>query len=1288
MGFESFLFLLVIVIFIIVYRHKHNYREKISELETRIQLLKTQIELHVETAEQPVDEKIAEAKEPEEKIAEPIPPLISQIHEPQPIQSFKLPEEKVLPTIPQEGEPVSPFETHPFPASSESYIEIEEGGEGSQDKSSEDPPASDWIQRWEEFKANVDWEMFTGVKLFAWLGGLALFIGAGFFVKYSIDRNLIPPALRLAIGAITGLLLIVASGRFDRVRYNVLRHTLAAGGIGVLYSVIFAATLYYSYLSKPLGFGLLTVVSATAFVLAIYYRGIAISVLGALGAYITPILVTTGHGSLMMLFLYLAIINTGLYEVVRRLNSVSLLLIATLGTLCTLSLGTFAGRIEIETSNLMIAGVWIANLVQFSIFLWISKEKPEENQLLSWTGNLLYLSVPIVALGLMNKTGSAPFILVTAGMAGAVGLAFSNQGWFSRVIPYGAITFGVAFLWAFMHFDPQSISWNFAVMLVYGAVGGLGPVILIRKYGLNQINLRWFQVFPVAMGLMLLALVLKNPQISFWFWPMILILELLGILISLLFGAMIQVGLLILFFIISGLSWVLRIPADFTGLGFYGFLLFAGSISSVAIVYALIKLPVWEGKLNLGGNVPFRGSSEISKGMTEWITAFPAMGAFVLLSVTFWIQNPLQPHPGMFTLVCFLSLSLFLSKRLSSQSLSVVALLSAIFAHGIWVFRPGLEQNLFFSALTWSGALFCVAIIMPFIFFKSFEKWSRVWNGWALFEIFQGLFLIWAADHIWPREMSGWSPLILAFMKLPAVAILQLQLRGRPERNAILAFHGGALLFYVSAIPIMLLEQGWLGLTLVFEAMLLLWLNRRVEHEGLRWVSAIMAPFGLLLLFFALPKMKGPDSLIILNGAILSVVSAVAALAFAVKLSNFPQRKLGKTDLPQYFLWLSIGAGFFLVNLIIADLFAEPPAAFKVLPEPDAKEAVCYGLVWLFFGASLWSVRLLSTAMRTMGLALVCLGAGSIILLPFLFPDLVPDMQPLWNLGLPAYFISLIILVLLFIKEPRESSTKQFKNLFLTILLITGFMATKVEMNTLLQPGMPFRLFFGHTASMAVGSAAGWLAYGLGLLLWTKGLDRPFRIAGLILILTGLIKTSLFPFSHKEAFGAMTPLLNYPSLLFLFVIVMLVCLTLNKPKHHWPLEQPGSRGFWGSLLAVMIFFVLNIEISSVFAIKGGDFSLLTHGSLSHQLAYSLGWMVYSIGLLVVGIRWSNIKVRWAALAFLVVTALKIFFMDLWRLGQLYRVASFIGLAAVLILVSFLYQRFLSKGDQNEKTKDN
>ena len=39
-----------------------------------------------------------------------------------------------------------------------------------------------------------------GVKLFAWLGGLALFLGVVFLVKYSFENNLITPLARVVIG--------------------------------------------------------------------------------------------------------------------------------------------------------------------------------------------------------------------------------------------------------------------------------------------------------------------------------------------------------------------------------------------------------------------------------------------------------------------------------------------------------------------------------------------------------------------------------------------------------------------------------------------------------------------------------------------------------------------------------------------------------------------------------------------------------------------------------------------------------------------------------------------------------------------------------------------------------------------------------------------------------------------------------------------------------------------------------------------------------------------------------
>src|SRR2546427_5198533 len=55
----------------------------------------------------------------------------------------------------------------------------------------------------------INWEQFMGVKLFAWAGGLALFLGVALFVKYSFDNNLVPPELRVALGFLAGLGLLV-----------------------------------------------------------------------------------------------------------------------------------------------------------------------------------------------------------------------------------------------------------------------------------------------------------------------------------------------------------------------------------------------------------------------------------------------------------------------------------------------------------------------------------------------------------------------------------------------------------------------------------------------------------------------------------------------------------------------------------------------------------------------------------------------------------------------------------------------------------------------------------------------------------------------------------------------------------------------------------------------------------------------------------------------------------------------------------------------------------------------
>lgn len=1278
------LLVLMIILFFKTGKMKRQLMEGMNALEQSIQLLQARLE-ELEKAPRPGP---AETAIPETDGVSSETEDTGEI-----VFDLELPEDGDMPfPVPEtetEAPPISvPSSLYPPPPDKQAVAEtsgpdeISAAGDDADD-SLKKPGLAD---KWRTIKDNVDWEMFAGTKLFAWLAGLAAFIAAGFGVKYSIDRNLIPPMVRLVIAAVTGLGLIGASFRFNRERFDVLRHSLGAGGIGVLYSVMFAATLYYHYLPNVAGFFCLTVISAAAFVLAIHHRGITISVLGAVGAYLTPVLVNTGSGNLAMLFVYLAIVNIGLYQVIIRLKSPLLLLIATAGTLIPLYLGSLF--VSPAPSANLVAGVWIADMVLFSAFFIRIEYLPADSRSLKWSGIILYAAVLMLMLIMtLDRSGYAPMILLTAAVATAVGLSWNKAGWNGLMAPYTVLTFIAAIIWTWLRFRPDSGPWYFLLFFLYGVAGGLAPVVLIRKYGAGSAFLNWFKIFPLAITALSLLVLFKNPQISFWFWPMIICLQVLGIIASLLVGAVVQIAVLSIFLIVSGLAWLQKMPDGFVGPGFYGFILTAGAVLCVTTFLAIRKLPEWIAFLNLDRKEPL--ASGPVTNLTEWMAATPVMGGFVLLTAAFIAQRHLNPHPGMATLACFLVLALGICRRISFQPIGMVALVSSIVAQAAWMIRAGNTTALHFSTVTWSCGLFLSALVLPFLVYRSHEKWKNIWMTWAFFELCQGLFMIWGADHLWERNYSGWLPLLLAALKLPFVAMLLQQLQGKAERNAILAWHGGVLLFYVSAVPIMLLEQGWIGLTLVFEASALLWLNRRIEHPGLRRVAMAMAPVGLFLLLTYLPRMKGPDSLMILNAPVLATAACVVALALAVKLSPYPARMLGKIDLPVYYLWLAVGTGFYLANLLVTDIFGGPRTTYDLVPRFYFKagllRSICSSLLWTGFGAVLWRIGRLPDKMRWAGMVIFFMGTGWLLTFPLFHARAIAHMLPLINFGLLVYLPLMAILFYLFFKEPAAKSSLNMKNLFLALFLVAGFMCLALEKSTVLQSGRSFSMVFNHTLPMAVASAAAWTLYGLGLLIWPRRLDRPFRLAGLVLIMLGLVKSVILPFQFRAAFGALTPMLNWPTLLFAGILALLVFLIGRRDDENWPVSAVSSRAWWAVVFMVMAFYVLNVEIASAFGLSGRSFSLKTHGSFAHQLGYSLGWLIFSVAMLVSGIKWRAVKLRWAALILLVATTLKIFFKDLWSLGQGYRVAAFVGLAVVLYLVSFLYQRYLSDGSKNGKT---
>jgi uncharacterized membrane protein len=78
--------------------------------------------------------------------------------------------------------------------------------------------------------------------------------------------------------------------------------------------------------------------------------------------------------------------------------------------------------------------------------------------------------------------------------------------------------------------------------------------------------------------------------------------------------------------------------------------------------------------------------------------------------------------------------------------------------------------------------------------------------------------------------------------------------------------------------------------------------------------------------------------------------------------------------------------------------------------------------------------------------------------------------------------------------------------------------------------------------------------------------------------------------------------------------------------------------------------------------------------LAKQLSLSVVWALYASGLLLAG-RASRLRLlRLMGLGLLSLTTLKVFIWDLSSLDRAYRIISFIMLGAILLVVSYFYQR--------------
>jgi uncharacterized membrane protein len=145
-------------------------------------------------------------------------------------------------------------------------------------------------------------------------GVAILFIGLAFLAKYAAEHTQVPVEWRLAaIGAAAVVLL--GFGWRLRLSRPGYAQVLQGGAVAVLYLTLFAAFRFYGVLSAGPAFVLMVAVAMLAAALAVLQDARSLAVIGALGGFATPLIVSTGSDNATALFTYYLVLDVGIAAV-------------------------------------------------------------------------------------------------------------------------------------------------------------------------------------------------------------------------------------------------------------------------------------------------------------------------------------------------------------------------------------------------------------------------------------------------------------------------------------------------------------------------------------------------------------------------------------------------------------------------------------------------------------------------------------------------------------------------------------------------------------------------------------------------------------------------------------------------------------------------------------------------------------------------------------------------------------------------------------------------------------
>jgi len=156
-----------------------------------------------------------------------------------------------------------------------------------------------------------------GVWVASAFGGLFFLVAAIYAYKLAVERGWINAEVRYAGGLALGVAGLFLSEVLHK-RYRIPATAVAGAAIGGLYAALYAGHSIYHLVGMTPTFGLMIGVTVVGVLMALRRDSQFVAVLGLLGGFLTPILLSTGENHAVALFTYVALLDAGLLLIALR----------------------------------------------------------------------------------------------------------------------------------------------------------------------------------------------------------------------------------------------------------------------------------------------------------------------------------------------------------------------------------------------------------------------------------------------------------------------------------------------------------------------------------------------------------------------------------------------------------------------------------------------------------------------------------------------------------------------------------------------------------------------------------------------------------------------------------------------------------------------------------------------------------------------------------------------------------------------------------------------------------